>query len=379
MLFATPQLSDTDERVVGEIEDFRTTLRQFLHQPRRWQGSLRRNLFARAVRGSNSIEGYDVSLDDAIALVENEEPLDADRATSLEIIGYRNALTYVQQLADDPHFRLDESLLRSLHYMMLGHELSKSPGQYRKGEIFVHDDERGVAVYEGPDYQLVPALMAELVATFSQPDDYPVFVRAAMAHLDLVMIHPFRDGNGRMARALQTLILAREQVLSPEFSSIEEWLGRNTPSYYEVLLETGGGAWHPERDAQKWITFNLRAHHMQAQTVLRRIYVADRLWTELVAALSRSGLPERGAWALLDAASGLRVRTSSYAKDAEIEIPSAARDVRMLVSAGFLQPHGETRARVYTATPRLRELRNRIAYDQQPITDPYGSPPERSR
>jgi Fic family protein len=374
MLFATPQLSDADERVIGEIEDFRTTLRQFLHQPRRWQGSLRRNLFARAVRGSNSIEGYDVSLDDAIALVADEEPLEADDATAAEIIGYRNALTYIQQLADDPHFRLDESLLRSLHFMMLGHDLSKSPGQYRRGEIFVRDEDRGVVVYEAPDFRLVPPLMAELAATFSQPEDCPVFVRAAMAHLDLVMIHPFRNGNGRMARALQTLMLAREQVLSPEFGSIEEWLGRNTQSYYQVLLETGGGVWHPERDAHEWIMFNLRAHHMQAQTVLRRIYVADRLWNELVAALSDARLPERAAWALLDAASGLRVRTSSYAKDAEVEMPSAARDMRMLVAAGFLQPQGETRGRIYKATPRLREIRDQIAADRQPLTDPYQAP-----
>jgi Fic family protein len=110
--------------------------------------------------------------------------------------------------------------------MMLSHDLDKSPGQYRRGEIFVHDDERNVIVYEGPDYKLVPELMGELVA--SGAEQCPVFVRAAMAHLNLVMIHPFRDGNGRMVRALQTLVLAREQILAPEFSSIEEWLGRNT-------------------------------------------------------------------------------------------------------------------------------------------------------
>lgn len=205
------------------------------------------------MRGSNGIEGYDVSLDDAIALVEDEEPLDADRRTSLEIIGYRNALTYIQQLANDAHFKLDESLLRSLNFMMLSHDLDKSPGQYRLGEIFVRDDERNVIVYEGPDYRFVPVLMAELVQEASEHADHPVFVRAAMAHLNLVMIHPFRGGNGRMARALQTLVLAREQIIAPEFSSIEEWLGRNTNEYYEVLADTGGGSWHPENETHQWV------------------------------------------------------------------------------------------------------------------------------
>jgi hypothetical protein len=109
---------------------------------------MRRNLIARAVRGSNSIEGYDVSLDDALAIMGGEDPLDADRLTTMEIVGYRNALTYIQQLAHDSDFVLDESLIRSLHFMMLGHDLTKSPGRYRPGQIFVQDEERGVQVYD---------------------------------------------------------------------------------------------------------------------------------------------------------------------------------------------------------------------------------------
>ncbi len=66
-----------------------------------------------------------------------------------------------------------------------------------------------------------------------------------MAHLNLVMIHPFRDANGRMSRCLQTPVLAREQILAPQFSSIEEYLGRNTQSYYKVLGEVGAESWHP--------------------------------------------------------------------------------------------------------------------------------------
>jgi Fic family protein len=371
MLFGTPQLSDDDARVISEIESYRTSLRHLLHEPRRWKGALRRNLFARAVRGSNSIEGYDVSLDDAIALVDDEEPIDADRLTSLEIIGYRNAMTYVQELANDPNFRMDESLLRGLHFMMLSHNLNKSPGRYRQGEIFVRDDEHEIVVYEAPDYRVVPDLMGELIAGLSALDDCPVFVRAAMGHLNLVMIHPFRDGNGRMARALQTLILAREQILAPEFSSIEEWLGRNTADYYDVLLETGSGSWHPERDAHDWIRFNLVAHHMQAQTVLRRVRVAERLWGDIDRELRSAKLPERASWALFDAASGLRVRTATYARDAGIEQSAAARDLRMLVRAGFLDAHGETRARSYTATPMVREMRARADENRPQLLNPY--------
>lgn len=374
MLFQPPELDDRERAVLAELDEYRNRLRHVLHEPRRWKGVLRRNLKARAIQGSNSIEGYDVSLDDALSLLDDEEPLDADRRTSLEILGYRNALTYIQQLGEDDHGVIDPTLLRSLHFMMLGHDLRNQPGRYRSGPIFVRDDDRQITVYEGPDAAIVPGLMTELGTRLAVTGGGPVFVEAALAHLNLVMIHPFKDGNGRMARALQTLVLARDRVLAPEFSSIEEWLGRNTDAYYDVLAEVGAGAWHPERDTRPWVRFTLTAHHMQAQTVQRRISEAETLWRRLSELAAGHRLPERSVLALFDAASGLRVRRSAYEREAELEPGTAARDLRMMVSAGLLVPSGETRARRYSAAPQLREIRAGVAAGRPPIVDPFPGP-----
>src|SRR6204780_4066785 len=81
-------------------------------------------------------------------------------------------------------------------------------------------------------------------------------VRSAMAHLNLVMIHPFRDGNGRMARSLATLVLTRSDIGEPEFSSIEEWLGANTEDYYSALAHTGHGFWWSRDDPPLWLTLS---------------------------------------------------------------------------------------------------------------------------
>lgn len=371
MLYATPPLSDDDHAVVEEINKFRKRLAIHLHEPKRWKGHLRRNLTARAIRGSNSIEGYDVSLDDALAIMDDEEPLDADKQTSAEIIGYRNALTYVQQLGEDSIFLFEESLIRSLHFMMLSHDLSKSPGRYRQRPIFVVDKERQEQVYEGPEPEEVAVLMREFVESHQVTDESPVFVRAAMTHLNFVMIHPFRDGNGRMARALQTLVLAREKILAPEFSSVEEWLGRNTASYYSVLAEVGAGAWHPERDATQWVRFNLVAHHIQAQTVLRRVEDAERTWTVLEKRAQQARLPERALMALYPAAIRLKVRRTTYEKEAEIEWGTANRDLRIMVDAGLLTPIGETKGRYYVATQELLDLRKNVIGDRKRIENPY--------
>jgi fido (protein-threonine AMPylation protein) len=157
--------------------------------------------------------------------------------TFTEIRGCRQALGYVLAMSSDPHFTLDASAVRSMHFMMLSHDLTESPGRYRTGPIYVHDEATSTTVYEGPDAAAVPGLVDELVADLSADSDADPLIRAAMTHLNLVMIRPFRDGNGRMARALQTLVLSRGGIAEPAFSSIEEWLGHNTDGD-GPLLET---------------------------------------------------------------------------------------------------------------------------------------------
>jgi Fic family protein len=174
-------------------------------------------------------------------------------------------------MGDDDYSTFDATEIRAMHYMMLNHDHTKSPGRYRKGPIYVRDERRDLVVYEAPNAAYVPALMDTLVESLHTGASSDPVVRSAMAHLNLVMIHPFRDGNGRMARALATSVLTRSDIGEPEFSSIEEWLGANTEDYYSVLAHTGHGSWQPRDDAHLWLTFNLRAHHMQAQTVARRV------------------------------------------------------------------------------------------------------------
>jgi Fic family protein len=250
MLFSTPQLDEREQDVLGQIERLKVILRHQLHEPRRWYGPLRRLSAARAIQGSNTIEGYDARLDDAAAIAAGEEPLDADDETRRALSGYHDAMTYVLQLADDEDFSYSSQLLKSLHFMMTSYDLKHGPGRWRPGVIYVRNEGTGEVVYEGPDAEDVPSLVGELVHYLNESaTEHDRLVRAGMAHLNLVMIHPFRDGNGRMARCLQSLVLARAGVLAPVFISIEEYLGRNTQAYYDVLGQVGLGSWRPDCDA----------------------------------------------------------------------------------------------------------------------------------
>ncbi|MGS2616563.1 Fic family protein [Micromonospora sp. LZ34] len=374
-IYTTPGLTSKDRSVLAEIYQMRSTLADVLRTPRRWTGGLRRTMLARAILGSNSIEGYVVAEDDAAAALENEEPLSADQRTFAEIRGYRQALGYVLQSAGDPYFRYDTSIIRSMHYMMLSHDLSKSPGQYRRGPIYVHDERTDRRVYEGADAIEVPGLMDELAERLRSDEHVDPLVKAAMAHLNLVMIHPFRDGNGRMARALQTLVLSRDAIVEPAFSSIEEWLGSNTEDYYRVLAVTGRGRWNPHESAHLWVSFNLRAHHMQAQTVARRFQEAPAIWAELDALVASEKLPERVTGLLYEAVLGYRVRRPLYVKLAEVEERTATRDLARLADQGLLEARGERRGRHYVAGVALDQVRRRIREQRRPIKDPYPAMP----
>src|SRR5436305_7115182 len=372
MLFQAPAPDEKEKEVLERIEELRRTLGYaFSATPRRWYGLLRRVTFARAVRGSNSIEGYNVTVDDAIAAAEGEEPLEARSEAWEAVKGYQSAMTYVLQLATDLHFAYSTDLLRSLHFMMTRHDLKRNPGRWRPGPIFVRDDERNEIVYEGPDAERVPGLMAELVELLNDSSDgMPATVKAAMGHLNLVMIHPFSDGNGRMARALQTLVLARTGVLAPQFSSIEEYLGRNTQAYYDVLAQVGGGRWSPERDARPWLRFCLTAHYRQARTLVLRSRELEKLWNALEVEVRRRGLPERTLLALADAASGLRVRNATYRPVADVSDHLAGRDLKLLVEQGFLIPKGERRGRHYVASDDLLKVRARVQEPRR-VEDPF--------
>jgi Fic family protein len=378
MIYQTPELRDDESDVLRLLAERGEALRDRVAEPRRWAGTLRRMAFARAVQGSNSIEGYNASLDDVVAAVEGEPTLDATEETQMALAGYRDAMTYVLQIADDDAVEIDEGLIKSLHFMMIKHDLRKNPGRWRPGDVYVRSDERGEIVYTGPPSDDVPSLIAEMLRDLRR-DESSVTLKAAMAHLNLAMIHPFSDGNGRMARCLQTLVLARDRVIAPVFSSIEEFLGRNTDAYYAVLAEVGEGSWKPKNDARPWIRFCLRAHYLQIETMMRRRKEIEALWNSSTEMAAERGLPERCASGLMDAAIGLRLRRGSYRSSVEavageeISDLTASRDLRAMVDLGLLEAVGERRARYYLADSPLQKLREKVRAERDPkaVDDPF--------
>jgi Fic family protein len=376
LIYQPPACGAEKKAALARIDQTWRELRPYVGDTRRWVGSVRRVLAARANQSSNSIEGYNVSTEDAIAVLQGApEPTDSQWEDWQANLGYKRAMTYVLQLARDEHFRYSASMLQSLHFMITEYSLDAGPGLLRPGPVWVRNSTSGDVVYEAPESGYVPSLLDQLVEDLNENTDVPPLVRAAMAHLNLVLIHPFKDGNGRMARCLQSLVLVREGLLGRELCSIEEFLGQpaNQQRYYDKLTEVARGQWTPENSSRPWVRFCLEAHYIQAQSVLRRIRESEWAWAEIIEIVEDNKLPMRTSEALFDATVGLRVRNASYrATLAEYEdgisSQTATNDLRELVKAKLLEQRGSKRGTFYVAGKDLEALRARLRQDRKPIT-----------
>ncbi|MFB7288916.1 Fic family protein [Actinacidiphila glaucinigra] len=282
MLFPTPSLSREDNRVLASIDEMRSALQdQVRSLPSRQVQRLRTFLTADAVAASNSIEGFRAATVDVEDLITGERDVEVSEENKKETLALHRMMTYIQTLHDAADFAYSKCFLNVLHWMLQGHrhQPRKPAGQWRRGPAYVTDArDPSIAAYTAPDAEAVPALMQELIDWLNTDDATHTLVRAAMAHLHLVSVHPWADGNGRMSRSLQTLMIAREGVLAPEFSSIEAWLGRpgNTWEYCRELARRGP-QYLPDQDVASWIRFNLTAYHQQAQTVQGRLARAGKV------------------------------------------------------------------------------------------------------
>jgi Fic family protein len=353
-LFATPRTTRALDGQLRELDELRQRLGTGTGTPGPWLGQLRRQVRASSVESSVSIEGFTVPRGEAAALVAGDTQPPADDENRLAVASYARAMDHVGIMAMDKGFCWNERVILDLHFDACYFQRDKLPGLWRGGPIYVTSPSGGPPAYEGPPADDIPPLMKETVDWLENEElDAHVVVRAAMAHLHVVSVHPFGDGNGRISRIVQSLVLARDGLLSPEFSSIEQYLGHNTQQYYALLRQVQGGSYRPERDAGPWVRFCVNAHIEQARQRLEQITQASARWTKLEELVEMRGWPDRLVIALeqslLDGA-----ERAAYATEADISPATASSDLRRLLDAGLVTQTGRTRSMRYVASARLQ-------------------------
>ena len=178
----------------------------------------------RTIQGSLAIEGNTLS-EEQITAILNGKPV---IAPPKEIQEVRNAIKAYEEFQQwqptDEH-----DLLKAHQILMTG--LIDEIGQYRHGGVGVMSGDR--VVHVAPPASQVPRLMSELLQWLAQSDEHPL-IQSSVFHYEFEFIHPFADGNGRMGRLWQTLILS---CWNPIFANIpvESLIYQNQRAYYDAL------------------------------------------------------------------------------------------------------------------------------------------------
>jgi Fic family protein len=355
-IYATPPKSPAILRRLEELDELRRYLAQQLgNSAQPWTGALRRLAAAEATVGSTSIEGYGASLADTVEILAGRHPSTTSEETQRIIAAYAQAMDRVGVLSEDQRFDWSTQTILELHFLVCHPQREAGPGRLRDGSVIVS---RGLGrdPYRPPSASEVPGLVNEVAQWLSSGDlaRHPV-VRAAMAHLNLVSIHPFRDGNGRVARVVQSLVLAKEGLLSPELVSIEPYLGRHTREYYAILEEVQGPAFDPRRDASAWVEFCIEAHVFEATERRRWLEIAFARHDFCEHVARDQGYPERFVIALDQALLGLPLTNADYRREAEVASPTAVQDMQRLRRDGWLDQEGGGRSVRYVASGKLQE------------------------
>jgi Fic family protein len=204
---------------------------------------LHRENRVRTIHSSLAIEGNTLSLDDVTAVIEGK--LVAGKQADVKEV--KNAYaTYDQIMTFDPYSIAD--FLKAYGLMTQG--VVRESGKFRSGDVGVFDGDRPIHIGARP--QFVPQLIGDLFAWAKDSTLHPV-LKSAILHYEIEIIHPFEDGNGRVGRLWQTLLLARWNSIFA-WVPMESALYQNRPQYYKAIEE----ARHAD-DSGAFIEFTLCA------------------------------------------------------------------------------------------------------------------------
>lgn len=209
--------------------------------------------------------------------------------------------------------------------------------------------------FVAPKAESLEGEMAAFLEWFNSPSEIDMVLKAAVGHLWFVTLHPFDDGNGRIARAIADMSLARSENTSQRFYSMSAQIRAERSDYYDILESTQQGT----LDITPWLEWFLeclgRAIRAASNT-LDRVLMKSRFW-EKARAFPLNDRQIRVLNRMLDGFEG-RFTTSKYAKLAKCSQDTALRDIQSLIEWGLLvrSPEGGRSTSYSLATERVTGL-----------------------
>ncbi|HMH47004.1 MAG TPA: Fic family protein [Solirubrobacteraceae bacterium] len=315
------------------------------------EAEMRKIAQAESVHYSNLLEGNDLPLIEAQRAVGGE--LTPDARAKIELVNYVRALRLIDDLHAEGTLEYEPDVLLRIHGTLTqrlgGTKQGFEPrheGAWRDGIAVVADNISGEVFHEGEAAVAVPGYMDWLcdwlTTNRARRETYPVPALAGVAHWAVTWIHPFADGNGRMARLITGMVLLREGFLQRRVFSFERHYARDKDAYLLALRTVR----RHDKDLGPWLEYFLDGLATEYERVAARVDTLAR-----ISAHVRDGteLNLRQEQALTDLVMKQRSRftRAEYQQIARVGLSTAKEDVADLVHSGILRANPRGRSTDY--------------------------------
>ncbi len=249
---------------IGLIEGAKAVIESAALLPA-WEAKFKEEAEVRAVHYGTHVEGNELNLEQARKVLEGQEVVARERDIR-EVINYRKVLDYSDQLMDKISEEKSsqgwkregiyiEETLQKLHSLTVDGLVPQDQiGQYRQVQVILRDVLTSDIVHRPPPSVEVPYQMRDFFGWINSPaarELHPV-LKAGTVHYEIVHIHPFTEGNGRVSRAFATLILLNEGYDIRRLFSLEEYYDKNVAAYYYAIKTADQ---NPDHDLTQWLEF----------------------------------------------------------------------------------------------------------------------------
>ena len=277
-----------------------------------------------------------------------------------EVKNYYQALDFLDELIRSGANQITQHDIQTLHGLVM--EGKKYPSLYRDGQNVIRNSSNGSIVYMPPEAKDVAALMHDLTEWVNEAvtqAELPVPIIAAIAHYQFATIHPYYDGNGRIARLLTNLVLHKSGYGLKGIYSLEEYYATNLQNYYNALTVGESHNYYfgrEEADINAWIIYFCQGMADAFTNVrLKANEAAKGIKTDHSALLRE--LDQRQKQVLSLFSKSRYVTTREIADLLKIHPRSALNVCKKWIDSGFITQHGDAnKTRKYELSGQWLEL-----------------------
>lgn len=343
-----PKFSITNKILtnIGTIEGAREVIINAPMVPA-YEKKFREEAIVRTVHHGTHIEGNELNIDEAQKVLNGQPIVGRDRDIQ-EVINYRNVINFLDYVAkgEVSKGKITEDVIKKIHALTVEKLLSDEKcGEYRKTQVVVKNSVTGEITFRPPTSLEVPFQMEDFsdwIGSIKKEEMHPV-IKAGITHYELVRIHPFVDGNGRMARATATLVLFLDNYDIKKFFSLEEYYDRDASRYYEALKSAQDG------DLTHWLEYFTEGLAIELNRIKEKV---QKLSTDIHMKEKLGGkqvfLSERQITIMEYIQRAGYLRNESFSDlFPKISEDTVLRDLADLINKGIIKKEGRTKAARY--------------------------------